>query len=155
MSGHSKVFLHPSPRPHCFQHSIQIMALAAPVVSATDKTDWSTERCLSLYIPLNILVWVTKAFWTTKTSAASIFRIFQLTVFFQICLRRSRQAYLPQTLPLSPWGVFSQMAGVLYFRKHSSRKTFVQAGSPRRTYFLSPFFFVGIKSLAPDPGATH
>lgn len=46
------------------------------------------------------------------------------------------------------------MAGVLYFRKHSSRKTFVQAGSPPRTYFLSPFF-VGIKSLAPDLGATH
>lgn len=75
-----------------------------------------------------------------SSAGALIFRIFQLTVFFQICLRRSRQAYLPQTLPLSPWGVFTQMAGVLYFRKHSSRKTFVQAGSPQRTYFLSPFF---------------
>lgn len=160
MSRYSKVFLYPSPRPRYFQHSIQKTAVA--VVSVTDKTNWSPERCLSLYTPL--IFWFghmnasNQSFLGNKEQCSSaeapIFRIFHLTVFFQICLRRSRQAYLPQTLPLSPWGVFTQMAGVLYFRKHSSRKTFVQAGSPQRTYFLSPCF-VGIKSLAPDPGATH
>ena len=76
MSGYNKVFLHLSPRPCYFQHSIQITALAE-VVFVADETDWSLERHLSLYAPLNIsgiqfghMNAGNQAFWATKTSAA-------------------------------------------------------------------------------------
>lgn len=106
MSGYGKVFLHSSPRPCNLQHSTQITALAE-VGFVADETDWSLERPESMYMPLNrpgsrfgLVGAANQAFWAQISAAA--LRIFQVTVFFQTCLRRSRQAHLPQTLPLSP-----------------------------------------------------